>query len=183
MKEVGCILKKILPVIILGGMAVVLEAKADEPMKALAAIIVTALGSFAVGLFTKSQKSSDDLPPRSGLHSEQRYSMSTVDELILLYGEPDDVILLDPTRGNDAQGVILVYMNRRWFIINGEGISFDDIEDVTFNNTSVVYSQDSYQVVIKLKQESPSCLYLPVGYDREWAIQVVKEIRQLIPII
>ena len=184
MKEVGCILKKILPVIIIGSMAVVLEAKADEPMKALAAIIVTALGSFAVGLFTKFPKSSnDDLPPRSGLHSEQRYSMSTVDELILLNGEPDDVILLDPTRGNDARGVILVYMERRWFIINGEGISFDDIEDVTFNNTSVVYSQDSYQVVIKLKQESPSCLYLPVGYDREWATQVVKEIRQLIPII
>ena len=109
--------------------------------------------------------------------------MSTVDELILLNGEPDDVILLDPTRGNDAQGVILVYLERRWFIINGEGISFDDIEDVTFNNTSVVYSQDSYQVVVKLKQESSSCLYLPVGYDREWAIQVVKEIRQLIPII
>lgn len=137
MKEVGCILKKILPVIIIGSMAVVLEAKADEPMKALAATIVTALGSFAVGLFTKFPKSSnDDLPPRSGLHSEQRNSMSTVDELILLNGEPDDVILLDPTRGNDAQGVILVYMERRWFIINGEGISFDDIEVVTFNNTS-----------------------------------------------
>ena len=87
MKEVGCILKKILPVIIIGSMAVVLEAKADEPMKALAAIIVTALGSFAVGLFTKFQKSSDDdLPPRSGLHSEQRNSMSTVDNLILQNG-------------------------------------------------------------------------------------------------
>ena len=181
MKKVGYIFRKILPVIILGSIAVVLEAKADEPMKALAAIIVTALGSFAVGLFTKFPKSADDLPPRSGLHSEQRNSMLTVDELILLNGEPDDVILLDPTRGNDAQGVILVYMERRWFIINGEGISFDEIEDVTFNNTTIVSAQDSYQVIIKLTGEQPTYFYLPVGYDRSWAVQVVKEIRQLIP--
>ena len=107
--------------------------------------------------------------------------MLTVDELILLNGEPDDVILLDPTRGNDAQGVILVYMERRWFIINGEGISFDEIEDVTFNNTTIVSAQDSYQVIIKLTGEQPTYFYLPVGYDRSWAVQVVKEIRQLIP--
>lgn len=181
MKEVGYIFRKILPVIILGSIAVVLEAKADEPMKALVAAIVTALCSFAIGLFTKNSKSADDLLSQPGRRSEQRDRMRTVDELILLYGEPDDVILLDPTRGNDAQGVVLVYMERRWFIINGETVPFDDIEDVTFNNTTIVYDQDSYQVVIKLKGEQPKYFYLPVGYDRSWAVQVVKEIRQLIP--
>ena len=75
----------------------------------------------------------------------------------------------------------MVYMERRWFIINGETVPFDDIEDVTFNNTTIVYDQDSYQVVIKLKGKQPKYFYLPVGYDRSWAVQVVKEIRQLVP--
>ena len=171
-------LKKILPILIFGAIVMVLEAMADEPMKALAAAVVSMLASFAVGLFTKNSKPADDLLPQSGMRAEQKGRTQTVDDLVVRYGEPDDAILLVPTLGNDAKGVVLVYKDRKQFIINGEEISFDDIEDVTFNNASIAYTPDSYQVVITLKDKPKSYLYLPAGNDNTWALQVVEDIRQ-----
>ena len=166
--------KKIIPILIFGAIVAVLEAMADEPIKAMAAAVVSMLASFAVGLFTKNSKSADDLVSQP----ERKGRVQTVDDLVVRYGEPDDVLLLVPTLGNDAHGVVLVYKERRQFIINGEVISFDDIEDVTFNNASIAYTPDSYQVVITLKDKPQSYLYLPVGNDNTWALQVVEDIRQ-----
>ena len=166
--------KKIIPILIFGAIVAVLEAMADEPIKAMAAAVVSMLASFAVGLFTKNSKSADDFVSQP----ERKGRAQTVDDLVVRYGEPDDVLLLVPTLGNDAHGVVLVYKERRQFIINGEVISFDDIEDVTFNNASIAYTPDSYQVVITLKDNPQSYLYLPVGNDNTWALQVVEDIRQ-----
>ncbi|MBO4486012.1 MAG: hypothetical protein J5734_02620 [Prevotella sp.] len=170
--------KKIIPILIFGAIVAILEAMADEPIKAMAAAVVSMLASFAVGLFTKNSKSADDLVSQSGMNAERKGRAQTVDDLVVRYGEPDDVLLLVPTLGNDAHGVVLVYKERRQFIINGEVISFDDIEDVTFNNASIAYTPDSYQVVITLKDKPQSYLYLPVGNDNTWALQVVEDIRQ-----
>ena len=131
--------------------------------------IVISLISYAVKLFWDKNRAKDLPEPEKG-------RQKTVDDLIALYGEPDDFVLLDATRGNEAAGVLLVYDSAGHFVINGEKIRKNDIVDVTFNNIAIPYFPNEYQVIFKLKNEKEP-LHIPVGHDVKWALQVVEQIK------
>jgi len=104
-------------------------------------------------------------------------SGKTVEELIANYGEPDDIVLLNAAKGNEADGVVLVYNARGILIVNGEEILKKDITDVTFNNAAIAYLPYDYQVLITTRNKQCPEIHLYVGNDVEWARQAAEEIR------
>lgn len=141
--------------------------KKDNILKVIAAALSAVLVTPFTLLFTWRKKKPED-------SSESRKN-KTVDELIAKYGDPDDIILLDASRGNEAEGVVLVYDSM--MIINGEKINKSDISEVTFKNAAIAYLPDDYQVILISKNPKIPQIQLHVGYERKWAMKVVEQLQ------
>lgn len=141
--------------------------KKDNILKVIAAALSAVLVTPFTLLFTWRKKKPED-------GSESRKN-KTVDELIAKYGDPDDIILLDASRGNEADSVVLVYDSM--MMINGEKINKSDISEVTFKNAAIAYLPDDYQVILISKNLKIPQIQLHVGYDRKWAMKVVEQLQ------
>ena len=130
--------------------------------------VVAGLIGYAVKLFW-NKKQSKIVPDPKKNHPK------TVDELIAKYGDPDDIILLDASRGNEADSVVLVYDST--MIINGEKINKSDISEVTFKNAAIAYLPDDYQVILISKNPKIPPIQLHVGYERKWAMKIVEQLQ------
>lgn len=102
--------------------------------------------------------------------------LMTIDDAHTEFGEPDDIIVADATRANEAAGCILVYKQKRALVIGGEPISMDDITDVTSVNTATPYTVGQYQVVFTTKRADRQYIRLDVGMDAEWARNVAMQV-------
>lgn len=100
----------------------------------------------------------------------------TVDDLTAEYGEPEDLILLNAIRANEAMGVILAYKD--FFIVEGRRIEKGDIRDVTFNNSGTPYTPAEYQVIIVAGSSQSDYIHINTGYDATWAKDVVEQIKK-----
>ena len=105
-----------------------------------------------------------------------RPSAMTVDALTAQYGQPEDVILLDATRANEAMGVILVYKN--FFVVEGRRLDKDTITDITFNNCGTPYARDEYQVIIDTNSPEDGYIHVKTGYDATWTKEVTEDIKK-----
>lgn len=141
--------------------------KKDNILKVIAAALSAVLVTPFTLLFTWRKKKPED-------SSESRKN-KTVDELIAKYGDPDDIILLDASRGNEVDSVVLVYDST--MIINGEKINKSDISEVTFKNAAIAYLPDDYQVILISKNPNIPQIQLHVGYERKWAMKVVEQLQ------
>ena len=141
--------------------------KKDNILKVIAVALSAVLVTPFTLLFTWRKKKPED-------SSESRKN-KTVDELIAKYGDPDDIILLDASRGNEADSVVLVYDST--MIINGEKINKSDISEVTFKNAAIAYLPDDYQVILISKNPNIPQIQLHVGYERKWAMKVVEQLQ------
>jgi len=130
--------------------------------------VVAGLIGYAVKLFW-NKKQSKIVPDPKKNHPK------TVDELIAKYGDPDDIILLDASRGNEVDSVVLVYDST--MMINGEKINKSDISEVTFKNAAIAYLPDDYQVILISKNPKIPQIQLHVGYERKWAMKVVEQLQ------
>ena len=130
--------------------------------------VVAGLIGYAVKLFW-NKKQSKIVPDPKKNHPK------TVDELIAKYGDPDDIVLLDASRGNEAEGVVLVYDST--MMINGEKINKSDISEVTFKNAAIAYLPDDYQVILISKNPKIPSIQLHVGYERKWAMKIVEQLQ------
>ena len=130
--------------------------------------VVAGLIGYAVKLFW-NKKQSKMVPDPKKNHPK------TVDELIAKYGDPDDIILLDASRGNEVDSVVLVYDST--MMINGEKINKSDISEVTFKNAAIAYLPDDYQVILISKNPKIPQIQLHVGYERKWAMKVVEQLQ------
>ena len=100
----------------------------------------------------------------------------TVDDLTAEYGEPEDVIIVNATRINEAMGVILAYKD--FLVVEGRRIEKRDIRDVTFNNSGTPYAPGEYQVIIAAGSSQSDYIHINTGYDAAWAKDVVEQIRK-----
>ncbi len=143
--------------------------KKENFLKVIATSLLAVLATPFTLLLTFWKKKGDD-------SSESRKN-KTVDELIAQYGDPDDLVLLDASRGNEAEGVVLVYDKGDFLIVNGEKINKSDISEVTFKNAAIAYLPDDYQVILISKNPNIPQIQLHVGYERKWAMKVVEQLQ------
>ena len=92
--------------------------------------------------------------------------------------------MTDVTRGNEIEGVVLVYDKggrdgKGFFICNGNVIDKASITDITFNNNfgSAFGIPDEFQVVLSTNEEHHPKLYLRAGNDIANANEIIKQIK------
>ncbi len=100
----------------------------------------------------------------------------SIEDVTTTLGEPDAVIIIDATRGNEIKGVILAYQVRRLLIVVGEEVQMDDIMDVNISNSATPYTIGEYQVVLTTRQRERQYIRVNVGYDAEFAAHVGAEV-------
>jgi hypothetical protein len=93
------------------------------------------------------------------------------------YGPPDDTIVVNPTRGNESDGVVLFYDREGFLYFNGIVIRKEEITDITFFNSAIPYVGNDYQIVITSNSDVHPNVYIPTGNDLGWANDVLNQIK------
>ncbi len=108
----------------------------------------------------------------------QKDEPDTVDGFVEAHGEPEAVVVLDATRSNELNYVVLVYENE--LIVNGEPIERGKITNVTFNNANNPYVNSDYQLVLTTTIPDKTTVRTRVGSDSQWASEVATQLAQYI---
>lgn len=101
----------------------------------------------------------------------------TLDDLIAQFGQPDDIIITDPTHAEEPEGAILVYHSEGTLVYNGLTLNKTDITDITFNNSALPYFASDFQIILTTKNPAMPLLRIHVGFDAVWAQEVVQAIK------
>ena len=94
------------------------------------------------------------------------------------HGEPEDVIVANPVRGNELSGVILVY--RDHLVGGGQHVNRNEVVDCTFNNASNPYIGNEYQLVITTTSLAVPVVRLSLGSDAHWASEVLEQLGKVL---
>ena len=96
-----------------------------------------------------------------------------------LEGEPDEQIVVSPTRINESTGSIFVYRDKGILVYNGAQIPLDSISDVSFNNVAPnPYVPGEYHILLILKDGR--VLHIPAGMDGIYAQEVAMKLRDVL---
>lgn len=102
-----------------------------------------------------------------------RLSFATLEDATARLGQPDDIVVLNATQGNEPAGTILFYDEARLMVIRGTTYPYAAIRDISYVNAATPYSVDQYQVLIYTDE---AILRLPVGYDGEFAAAITSRL-------
>ena len=96
-----------------------------------------------------------------------------------LPAEPDDLVIVNPTRANDPEGAVLVYRKEGVLVFNGTQIPLDQIVDAfVINVNDNPYIPAAYH--IQLNMEKGKATRIPAGNDAEWANEALKQLQEAI---
>ena len=94
-------------------------------------------------------------------------------------GEPDDVVVLDPTRPNEPDGAILVYRKEGFLLFDGKKFPIDKIvEGSVSNSNNNPYLPVAYHILLGM--DDKNIVHIPVGQDFEWAQEALKQLQAAI---
>ena len=97
---------------------------------------------------------------------------------IQIAGEPDDVIVVNPTKANEPDGSILLYRKEGILVFYDKQIPLDKIIDVSVTNVSNPYIPGAYHLLLVLSDGKVA--HIPAGADREWANEALIQLREAI---
>ena len=78
--------------------------------------------------------------------------------------EPDERVVIFPTRIKEPDGSVLIYRDKGALVYNGVQIPLDSIKDVSFNNVALAYLPTSYDILLTLNDGY--VVHIPAGMDR-----------------
>lgn len=93
-------------------------------------------------------------------------------------GEPDDLVVIDPTRPDNPKGAILLYRREGLLVYDGIRIPVAGIKDVSFINASNPYLPEAYHLLLGM--QDGQVLHIPAGNDRTLAAELAGQLRELI---
>ena len=94
-------------------------------------------------------------------------------------GEPDDVVVLDPTRPNEPDGAILVYRKEGVLVFDGKQIPIGKIvEGYVSNSNNNPYLPVAYHILLAM--DDKNIVHIPAGQDFEWAQEALKQLQAAI---
>ena len=106
----------------------------------------------------------------------KRVTYANIEEVEAKYGQPDDVVVLNATRANELQALMLFYKALDKVIVCGEEMRLSDLEGVMSKNMATPYTVDEYAVVIATKDPQRPTIHLRVGYDGGLAGELAAQI-------
>ncbi len=150
--------------IILPALAIILLAVFYGPWLLLLFIAIP-LGMFVANYMAKRDEAVDT-----------RHAYSTLDEVTTLYGEPDDVVVLDATRANELTALILFYDTQGIAIVDSHEIAINDITGVAPKNLAIPYMPDDYGIVLSTSLPVCSTIQLSVAGEMGFAQEIASQI-------
>ena len=93
--------------------------------------------------------------------------------------EPDDLVVINPTRINEPDGAILVYRKEGVLLFEGKQIPIDRIvEGSVSNSNNNPYLPVAYHILLGM--DDKNIVHIPVGQDFEWAQEALKQLQAAI---
>lgn len=91
--------------------------------------------------------------------------------------EPDDLVVVNPTRVNEPDGAILLYRKEGILVYADHRIPIDKIADASVTNSnSNPYLPPTYD--IRLTLDGGDIVLIPAGQDGEWAQEALKQLQE-----
>lgn len=117
-------------------------------------------------------------PPRVLLDDDVADVPETITEPTRLPQEPDELIVVNPTKANDLEGSILLYRKEGVLVYGDKQIPLDMITDVSMKNVSDPYILGAYHLLLVLSNGEVT--HIPAGQDREWANEALIQLRDAV---
>lgn len=117
-------------------------------------------------------------PPRVLLDDDVADVLETITEPTRLLQEPDELIVVNPTKANDPEGSILLYRKEGVLVFGDKQIPLDMITDVSMKNVSDPYILGAYHLLLVLS--NGQVVHIPAGQDREWANEALIQLRDAV---
>ena len=96
---------------------------------------------------------------------------------VALPAEPDDQVVVNPTRANEPDGSILIYRKEGVLVFNGTQIPIDRIVDAfVINVNDNPYIPATYHIQLNLGKNQAA--RIPAGNDAEWANEALKQLQE-----
>lgn len=112
--------------------------------------------------------------PEEGVVNEPQ----NVTESTRLPQEPDELIVVNPTKANEPEGSILLYRKEGVLVYGDMQIPLDRITDVSMKNVSDPYILGAYHLLLVLS--NGQVVHIPAGQDREWANEALIQLRDAV---
>lgn len=129
-------------------------------------VVMLVVITWAVVYFRRRESASVEVTPEATSDGLQTY--------IFEHGEPQELVVADPLCANELNAVVLVYEDR--IVVGGVAVARHLVDDVTFNNASVPYVDNRYQLVVTTRDAAHPVLRMALGSDAEWASQVARQV-------
>lgn len=110
--------------------------------------------------------------------TEETERMNTVSEAVNAYGQPEEVIVADPTRVENSNSVILVYDSKGFLVINGVAVPKEDIIGIDIHNVATPYETASYEIMVKIKSEELPSLSVFTGNSSVFAKDIFEQLSE-----
>ena len=102
---------------------------------------------------------------------------ATIDDVTALYGEPDDVVVLDVARANELNDLILFYDDRGLAIIDRHEIPIARITGVAPKNLAIAgYMPEDYGLVVNTLVPCHTTMRLSVRGDMRLAQSLASQV-------
>jgi hypothetical protein len=96
---------------------------------------------------------------------------------IPLPAEPDDQVVVNPTRANEPDGSVLVYRKEGVLVFDGVQIPMDKLVDAfVINVNENPYIPAAYHIQLNLGNHQ--FVQIPAGNDAEWAAEALKQLQE-----
>ena len=93
--------------------------------------------------------------------------------------EPDDLVVINPTRINEPDGAIRVYRKEGVLVFDGKQIPIGKIVDgCVSNSNNNPYLPVAYHILLGM--DDKNIVHIPVGQDFEWAQEALKQLQAAI---
>ena len=98
---------------------------------------------------------------------------------VALPAEPDERVVVNPTRANEPDGAILIYRKEGVLVFNGTQVPMDQIVDAfVINVNDNPYIPAAYHIQLNLGNGRAA--RIPAGNDAEWANEALKQLKEAI---
>ena len=88
--------------------------------------------------------------------------------------EPDELIVVNPTKMNDPDGSVRLYRKEGILVFDNQSIPLSQIDDVSMTNVSIPELPAVYHLLLVLS--NGHVVHIPAGNDINWANETMKQL-------
>lgn len=106
--------------------------------------------------------------------TDQDVEPNPVPSDIQILEEPDELIVVNPTKMNDPDGSVQLYRKEGLLVFDNQMIPLSQIDDVSMTNVSIPELPAVYHLLLVLS--NGQVVHIPAGNDLNWTNEALKQL-------